>query len=644
MVGAAVSNVMTAVLDPFAGTAPNAPVQSPLSWTMLAAARREIANPAPAPTAAVTPATSIPNAAVTSIAPPAASPAAAAQPVQAPVVRVQTPPLAFLQYIPIIGPTIVTPIVGIIHQIPIISDMLHPLIGYPVQAGLPAGTPIPTDVYLTSFDGTQLNVHFMPATGLKAGQTAPTILAPPGLPAPGATNLYGTPLDGVILDLVGQLSVATLRNAGYNVVTWDPRGEWFSGGQVELQNPAYEGRDTSAIISWVATRPEAQLDNAATLDPRIGMVGVSYGGGAQLAAAVSDKRIDAIVPTIAWNSLNTSLDKSGAPKTSWSLLLYFAQLLTNARQNPQVLNSIITGALTGKISQAQQDFLAGSGPTNLVGNITAPTLLIQGTADTLFTLQETDTNATPLIANGVPTKVLWFCGGHGLCLNNLFDPTDGAVIQQNTLAWLDRYVKEDQSANTGPQFEWVDQQGKWYGSNTYPAAHGQPIVATSKASGVLPLIPVLGEAGIPFSFISTKAINAYNLTTPLSDTTQYVVGAPQVTLTYSGTGANRYVYAQLVDNSTGLVLGSQVTPVPVTLDGQTHTVTVPLEMVAQTVKPGQSLTLQLTADSGVYQDLVPTLGKVLQPGALKVSNLQLTLPTADPAAVTQLLDPASGAA
>ncbi len=55
---------------------------------------------------------------------------------------------------------------------------------------------------------------------------------------------------------------------------------------------------------------------------------------------------------------------------------------------------------------------------DLVSDITAPTLLIQGTVDTLFPLAEADANAKVLIADGVPTKVIWFCGGHGACLND----------------------------------------------------------------------------------------------------------------------------------------------------------------------------------------------------------------------------------
>ena len=62
-----------------------------------------------------------------------------------------------------------------------------------------------------------------------------------------------------------------------------------------------------------------------------------------------------------------------------------------------------------------------------MNQITAPTLLIQGTVDTLFTLAEADANAKALIANGVPTKVVWYCGGHGGCITST---NDGEVIKR----------------------------------------------------------------------------------------------------------------------------------------------------------------------------------------------------------------------
>jgi ABC-2 type transport system ATP-binding protein len=574
---------------------PAAPVQSAAVWTLAAASRREFETPTPDPA---------PN---DSQADPAV------------VAIEQTPPLAWLQHVPVVGPVFVTPIVTVLHQIPIVGDVLHPLIGYPVQFGLPAGSPTPRDVKVISFDGTPIYVHFMPASGLQPGQQAPTILNGPGLSLPGATNLDGTVLDGILIDAVGWTDIGALRGAGYNVVTWDPRGEWNSGGQLELNSADYEGRDVSAIISWLATQPDAQLD--AQGDPRMGMTGISYGGGIQLVAAASDHRIDAIVPTISWNSLNTSLYKNEAFKSSWATLLTAALTLTFARPNPRIFPATVYGDLTGTMSQADQDLLTSRNP--LVGNITAPTLLIQGTADTIFSLQEADATAQTLIANGVPTKVLWFCGGHGVCAHNLFDPSDGALIQQRTLEWLNRYVKGDAAVSTGPQFEWVDQRGQWFSSAGYPGRTSSPIITSSSTVSELPLIPYLGGSGLPLIPFAAKAPVAVNLTIPEVVTTTYVVGAPEVTLNYSGTGSSRHLYAQLIDDSTGFVIGSIATPIPVILDGNTHAVTVALEPVALTLLPGQTVTLQLVGSAGLYERIIPSLG------AVTVSGIELTLPTTD---------------
>ena len=122
------------------------------------------------------------------------------------------------------------------------------------------------------------------------------------------------------------------------------------------------------------------------------------------------------------------------------------------------------------MTQGDEDLLIARNPA--VDKITVPTLLIQGTVDTIFSLQEADDTAQILIANGVPTKVVWFCGGHGICAHNLIDFSDGALIEKRTLEWLNRYVKGDVSVPTGPQFEWVDQRGQWHSSNTYPVSQG----------------------------------------------------------------------------------------------------------------------------------------------------------------------------
>jgi ABC-2 type transport system ATP-binding protein len=621
------SEFVGSLVHSLTGHDPATPADPPLAWTVLAAARREsFGATAPALDEAAKPVTN----ALTIDAAPTATTLAVPDPT--PVVAIPyVAPLQGLQYLPVVGPLLVNPIVTLIHQIPLIGDLLHPFVGYPTALGAPAGTPAPRDVKVVSFDGTQLYVHFFPTSKLSTDGTAPTILDGPGLALPGSTNYLTAKDEFLPNDVIG---VDALLDAGYNVVTWDPRGEWNSGGQLEIDSPDFEGRDVSAIISWLATQPEVKLDHPeklAALDPRIGMVGASYGGGVQLATAINDHRIDAIVPTIAWHSLNTSLYKDQAFKSSWGTLLTVALLATLARPNPALYPAAIIGDLTGMVSQANQDLLAARGPGDLVGQITAPTLLVQGTVDTLFTLQEADANAKALIANGVPTKVVWFCGGHGACVSTT---NDGTMVIGATLDWLNRYVKQDDDVDTGPQFEWVDQRGTWYSSNTYPVANGDPVVASTSTGGTLPLVPFVGGSGPQPGVVAlgpiqallgiasgAKAANALNLTTPKSTTTTYVVGAPKLSFDYSGTGTASHVYAQLVDDTSGLVLGNLVTPIAVTLDGQSRTATVELEQVAQTLRPGETLTVQLVASALPYE----TINSF---GVLNVSSMTLSLPTA----------------
>ena len=109
----------------------------------------------------------------------------------------------------------------------------------------------PRDVKVISFDGAPIYVHFFPArrTG-RRGQTAPTILNGPGLGLPGETNPTRPRQSGSCP--TRSSAWRTLLNGGYNVVTWDPRGEWNSGGRLEIDSPDFEGRDMQAIISWLA--------------------------------------------------------------------------------------------------------------------------------------------------------------------------------------------------------------------------------------------------------------------------------------------------------------------------------------------------------------------------------------------------------
>jgi ABC-2 type transport system ATP-binding protein len=287
------------------------------------------------------------------------------------------------------------------------------------------------------------------------------------LMGPGWGQLGSTDPNSKTSTAGGVIGLGALRHHGYNVLTWDPRGFGGSGGTAEVDSPKFEGRDVSAMISWVARQPESLLDKPG--DPRVGMVGGSYGGGIQLAAAGIDRRIDAIAPDIAWHSLGTSLDKNQTAKSGWGFPLYLAAVAAHARLDPHIPNSANAETTSFLETSANINFFTSRGPGNLVNKIRTPTLLIQGTVDTLFTLQEAVQNYTDLRAHQVPVKMLWFCGGHGVCLTN---PGDTGRIQRDTLAWLARYLKRQTGVNTGPGFEWLDQNGRSYSAPSYPLPAG----------------------------------------------------------------------------------------------------------------------------------------------------------------------------
>lgn len=536
------------------------------------------------------------------------------------------PPLLWLQKIPVVGTFIVTPIVSALHAIPLVGDFLQPIIGFPIDHFAPPGAPQAKSYRVTSFDGTEIFVNFMPSLVYDELGQAPTVLDGPGLGLPGPTTLnlrYDSLLPH---DVIG---IGLLREQGYNVVSWDPRGEWRSGGRMQLQSPDYEGRDISSIISWLAARPDVALDGIN--DPKIGMVGASYGGGIQLATAAIDHRIDAIVPTIAWNSLTDVLFPREAVRSGWATLLSSVLVLTLSRPNERILPAAIGGILFGTVKQSDIDLLNDRGYADQLGDITTPTLLFQGTVDTLFTLDQADANAKALIAAGTTTKVVWYCGGHGACVSTR---NDGQLVIDRTLAWLDHYVKDDPTADTGPQFEWTDQNGEWYSSDTYPVATtGTPLTGERTDPKTIPFVPFIGGSGpqprVIFSGLlgivlglpsAAPALNAVNLEVPAATEVTHIVGAPELTLTYSGTGTARHVYAQIVDDKTRLVLGNQATPIPVVLDGQTHTVTYSLEQVAHTLQPGQSVTVQIVTSTIDFLNFYSW-------GRIDVEGMSVSLPT-----------------
>ncbi|MEU9117947.1 CocE/NonD family hydrolase [Streptomyces sp. NPDC048483] len=114
---------------------------------------------------------------------------------------------------------------------------------------------------------------------------------------------------------------------GYVVVTYTVRGFWRSGGEVDVAGPK-DTADVSAVIDWALAHTPA--------DPqRIGMVGLSLGGGLTLMGAAFDPRIKAVAALSGWADLADSL-YSGQTRHLQAVSVLTAVQTPTGRRSPEL--------------------------------------------------------------------------------------------------------------------------------------------------------------------------------------------------------------------------------------------------------------------------------------------------------------------
>lgn len=105
-----------------------------------------------------------------------------------------------------------------------------------------------------------------------------------------------------------------LTQAGFEVLSYAQRGFQGSGGEVDLAGRQTQ-QDVSTVIDWA-------LKHTLADSTRIGLFGVSYGGGVGLLAAAHDSRIKAVVATSSWTDLADALVPNGATNLQGLGLLF----------------------------------------------------------------------------------------------------------------------------------------------------------------------------------------------------------------------------------------------------------------------------------------------------------------------------------
>jgi ABC-2 type transport system ATP-binding protein len=493
---------------------------------------------------------------------------------------------------------------------------------------LAPGSAAALDEQVESFDGVHITTHFYPAAGLGEGDTAPTILIGHGWAGSGE-DATGSP--------------APFLADGYNVVTWDARGFGTSEGIVMIDHPKFEAKDVSALIDFIAEQPEAQLDKPG--DPRVGMSGGSYGGGIQFITAARDKRVDVIAPTIPWHNLMEALYPRQAVKAGWDLALigagiptatvpqgYFdpAGIPAQGGQSDHFYNTVVNGLATGAIPDDEIPWFDEHGPDFMLKKLDIPVMIAQGTVDTLFDLTQGHRNYQALKKNDIPLKMMWFCGGHGVCTvdSDSDSPAlgDSARVQKRRMQWFDRYLKGNKSTRTGPPFEWIDQNGQWHKSpGGYPLKHARHLKGTG--GGTVPVTPGVTPVTGALVLALPDPTAPIKVEIPAQGGEE-IVGAPTLLFNYTATGVSTrldgkaHIYGQIVDNERDVVVGNQATPIPIKFDSEEHQVRISLTRIANVASP-EGFELQLISQSSLF-DIQRAAG------AVTISDLEARLPITKP--------------
>ena len=300
-------------------------------------------------------------------------------------------------------------------------------------------------------------------------------------------------------------------------------------------------------------------------------------------------------------------------------------------------------ATTGRLSPATTELLRRSSPASVTDRITAPTLVVQGEADTLFGLDQADATARQIAAAGGTVRVLWYGGGH-----------DGGGVDQRVRDaigdWFDHWLagKGDPDASFG----YTVASGVRTGGDTptsrtveapaYPGLAGAPAVSTQplplSGEPQVALVPAggnpaaitalpglggaLGTAGSRIAAFTAElpGQSATFRTAPVA-APLLVAGTPRVDLTVARVPGQPAPDAavlfgkvyEVTADGTRTLLGGAVAPVRVAVpaDGSPARVTVTLPGVVAPIEAGNRLMVSFgTTDQGYAGTTTPAAWRI----------------------------------
>jgi ABC-2 type transport system ATP-binding protein len=296
-------------------------------------------------------------------------------------------------------------------------------------------------------------------------------------------------------------------------------------------------------------------------------------------------------------------------------------------------------AQTGRITPELSAILARSSPNAVVGDITAPTLLVQGERDTLFGLEQADANARAIAANGTTVAVTWYNGGHD-------GGSPDAATEARITQWFQYYL-----AGTGPvpdtSFRYTvdgplsdtgrarsrtlqvpEYPGLTAGSTTnrvaIPLTGDTQFVVNPPGASPANISSLPGLSGLASTALSTFVGGLPGQTARFSsspfETLGLITGTPRITVTVSripvpnATGADAVAatddgavlygsLSKVSEGGTRSLAGGAVAPIRVAdlpADGTPVTVTVDLPATALQVEAGSTIEVALSTTDQAF--------------------------------------------
>ena len=234
-------------------------------------------------------------------------------------------------------------------------------------------------------------------------------------------------------------------------------------------------------------------------------------------------------------------------------------------QDPRIYQAFEDGLTTGEFTPADQAFFTSAGPAPLLSHIHIPVLLMQGTDDTLFTLHEAITNYDALqnqrrtCADALVLRLAVRQPGRRPRSMPDAQGTRSADHPALRAALAGSLPQTATPASTPVP---GSPGSRTPGPSTRRRATRRPAAARDRkrlGNAAVARRGHLGRAdrGQPRGQCRQRAPEHSRPGTEL-------LGEPTLTLNYSGTAANPdgRLYAQILSNANGLVLGNQVTPLP----------------------------------------------------------------------------------